>query len=132
LHENLSKGYADQCLLLGDERTCSGLQRRAKARCDPFRLHGTPQHIPPTPPAQGTTPAQIDADFPAYIIWQFIAAPAGGMENTITSMTDKELYMLASFFIQDQGINRHCNNWPPNPWGRQTWFDGKPLSVKPS
>jgi hypothetical protein len=59
--------------------------------------------IPPAPPPMGSTQAEIDADFPAYIIWQFQAAGAGGMEQTISSMEDKELWMLASFFLADHG-----------------------------
>jgi hypothetical protein len=70
------------------------------ANCGP---HTSPPPAPPPAPAQGTTPAQIAADFPAYIIWQFQNAGAGGMEQTITGMTDKELYLLASFFIQNGG-----------------------------
>ena len=58
---------------------------------------------PPPPPAQGLTPADIDANFPAYVIWQFRWADIGGMDQTITTMTDKEIYILASFFIQNNG-----------------------------
>ena len=57
----------------------------------------------PTQPPQGTTPAQIAADFPAYIVYQFQLGEAGGMNAVIASMTDKELYLLASFFIANSG-----------------------------
>jgi hypothetical protein len=62
---------------------------------------------PPPPPAMGTTPAQIAANFPAIIIYNFEYAgyylDGNSMNTTVTSMTDKELYILTSFFIQNGG-----------------------------
>jgi hypothetical protein len=77
----------------------------AVALCNPSACPRQPPPAlpPPSPPAQGVTPAQIAANFPAYIIWQFQNAGAGGMDSTITGMTDKELYILASFFVQNGG-----------------------------
>lgn len=62
---------------------------------------GTLRSAIPAPP-QGTTPATVAADFPAYILWQF---ETGGtaMDATIKAMTDNELLMLAKFFIANNG-----------------------------
>jgi hypothetical protein len=61
-----------QCQVVGR----AGLVSPDTARCGP-------PATPPVPP-QGVTPAQIAADFPAYIIYQFQNAGTGGMEQTIT------------------------------------------------
>ncbi len=62
---------------------------------------GSLQSTIPAPP-QGTTPAEIAADFPAYIIWQFESGGTG-MDATIKSMTDNELLLLAKYFIANNG-----------------------------
>jgi hypothetical protein len=64
-------------------------------------FNGTLQSAIPAPP-QGITPAQIAADFPAYIIWQFETGGTG-MDATVKSMTDMELLLLAQFFIANNG-----------------------------
>jgi hypothetical protein len=84
---------------------CWAASAQASVPCttSPCGGHTGPPPAPPPAPPQGTTPAQIAADFPAYIIWQFQNAGAGDMEQTIASMTDMELYMLASFFTENGG-----------------------------
>jgi hypothetical protein len=59
----------------------------------------------PTPiqlPAQGTDIASIEAAFPGIVIWSF-ETNGSAMNTSIKGMSDRELLVMATYFIQSNG-----------------------------
>jgi len=87
--------------------SCQVEGRGGLGAVSPDTTCGPPGHPngPPAPPAMGTTPAEIAASFPAIILYNFSWASYYGnsINTTVMGMTDKEIYVLASFYIANGG-----------------------------